>query len=181
VEIKPLKLEGTFEITLKRLGDSRGYFMQTYNKELFAVHGLQQDWVQENQSLSTRLHTLRGLHFQSPPFTQAKLVRVVQGEILDVFVDLRKSSLTYGHWDSVRLSEENCKTVYIPHGFAHGFCTLTEDVIVQYKVDNTYAPEFDMGIRWNDPDIGIDWNVNEPFLSPKDSNLPLHRDFVSPF
>jgi dTDP-4-dehydrorhamnose 3,5-epimerase len=181
LEIKQLKLEGTFEITLKRIGDARGYFMQTFNKELFAARGLQTDWIQENQSLSTRLHTLRGLHFQAPPFAQAKLVRVVQGEVIDVFVDLRKESKTCGEWDSVRLSEENCKAVYIPRGFAHGFCTLTESVIVQYKVDNVYAPEFDMGIRWNDADLGIEWNVDEPFLSPKDANLPLFKDFVSPF
>ena len=115
MEIKPLKLKGTFEITLKRIGDSRGYFMQVYNKELFAAQGLEPDWVQENQSLSTRLYTLRGLHFQVPPYTQAKLVRVIQGEILDVFVDLRKHSATCGQWDSIKLSEENCKAVYIPH------------------------------------------------------------------
>jgi dTDP-4-dehydrorhamnose 3,5-epimerase len=181
LEIKPLKLEGTFEITLKRLGDARGYFMEVYNSELFANRGLQTNWVQENQSLSTRIHTLRGLHFQMPPFAQAKLVRVVQGEILDIFVDLRKNSPTCGRWDSIRLSEENCKAVYIPQGFAHGFCTLTKNVVVQYKVDNIYAPEFDMGIRWNDPDIGIQWNVENPFLSEKDSNLPLYKDFVSPF
>lgn len=181
MEIKPLKLEGTYEIALKRITDARGYFMQTFNRELFDESGLQTNWVQENQSLSTRLHTLRGLHFQAPPFAQTKLIRVVQGEIFDVFVDLRKNSLTCGEWDSIKLSEENCKAVYIPHGFAHGFCTLTEDVVVQYKVDNVYAPEFDQGIRWNDPDIGIEWNVEEPFLSEKDSNLPLYKDFVSPF
>jgi len=181
LEIKPLKLEGTYEIALKRIGDARGYFMQTFNRELFADRGLQTNWVQENQSLSTRIHTLRGLHFQMPPFAQAKLVRAVQGEILDVFVDLRKNSPTCGRWDSINLSEENCKAVYIPQGFAHGFCTLTKNVVVQYKVDNSYAPEFDMGIRWNDPDIGIQWNVEKPFLSEKDSNLPLYKDFVSPF
>lgn len=181
MEIKPLKLKGTFEITFNRIGDSRGYFMEVYSKKLFAEHGLQTDWVQENQSLSARPHTIRGLHLQAPPFAQTKLVRVSRGEILDVFVDLRKDSETFGRWDSANLSEENCRAVYIPRGFAHGFCTLTEDVIVQYKVDNFYAPETEMGVRWNDSDIGIEWNSENSFLSPKDSGLPLFKDFVSPF
>ena len=163
MEIKPLKLKGTFEISFSRIGDSRGYFMQTYNKELFAECGLQTDWIQENQSLSARLNTIRGLHLQAPPFEQAKLVRVGRGKILDVFVDLRKNSETFSHWDSIELSEENCRAAYIPRGFAHGFCTLTNDVIVQYKVDNIYAPESEMGIRLDDPDIGINWQTENPF------------------
>ena len=181
MEIKPLKLKGAFEITFNRIGDSRGYFMETYSQKLFAEHGLQTDWIQENQSLSSRLHTIRGLHFQAPPFAQAKLIRVVRGEILDVFVDLRKDSASYGQWDSINLSEENCKSVFIPRGFAHGFCTLTESVIVQYKVDNFYSRESEGGIRWNDPDIGINWSVNEPILSEKDAELPFYKDFASPF
>ncbi len=181
MEIKPLKLEGTFEITFKRIGDERGYFMETYSKKLFAKYGLQTDWIQENQSLSARLHTIRGLHFQAPPFAQAKLVRVVQGEIFDVFVDLRKDSATFGQWDGINLSAENCASVYIPRGFAHGFCTLTENAIVQYKVDNAYAPEAERGIRWNDTNITIDWKANEPLLSGKDAILPFFRDLVSPF
>lgn len=181
MEIKPLKLGGSFEITLNRIGDARGYFMETYSKKLFAEYGLQTDWIQENQSLSSRRHTIRGLHFQVPPFAQAKLVRVVRGEILDVFVDLRKDSPTCGRWDSVKLSEENCKAAYIPRGFAHGFCTLTDDVIAQYKIDNFYSPESEGGILWNDSDIGIDWNVEAPVLSAKDAELPFYKDFVSPF
>ena len=181
MQINPLKLEGTFEIVFKRLGDARGYFMQTYSREMFAQRGLQTEWVQENESLSSRLHTLRGLHRQIPPFALAKLVRVVRGEILDVFVDLRRDSPTCGRWDSIVLSEDNCKSVYIPRGFAHGFCTLTESVIVQYKVDNVYSPESERGIRWNDADIAIDWNVSEPFLSAKDEALPFYKDFVTPF
>jgi dTDP-4-dehydrorhamnose 3,5-epimerase len=181
LEIKPLKLEGTFEITFKRFGDARGYFMETYSKRRFADLGLQTDWIQENQSLSTRLHTIRGLHFQAPPFAQAKLIRVVRGAIFDAFVDLRKNSPSCGRWDGLELSEENCKSAYIPRGFAHGFCTLTDDVIVQYKVDNIYSPESEMGIHWNDPDVGIDWKTTDPLLSPKDSNLPLFKDFISPF
>jgi dTDP-4-dehydrorhamnose 3,5-epimerase len=181
VEIKALKLEGTFEIAPKRIGDSRGYFMETYSRKLFAEHGLQTDWVQENQSLSRRRRTLRGLHFQIPPFAQAKLVRVVRGEILDVFVDLRKDSPTCGQWDSIHLSEENCKAVYIARGFAHGFCTLSEDAIVQYKIDNAYNRESERGILWNDPDLGINWDVQAPFLSDKDANLPFYKDFITPF
>lgn len=181
MEINPLKLEGTFEIILKKFGDSRGYFMETYSQKVFAEHGLQTDWVQENQSLSSKLHTIRGLHLQTPPFAQAKLVSVVQGEILDVFVDVRKDSATYGQWDSIKLSAENCKSVFVPRGFAHGFCTLTENVIVQYKVDNLYAPDCERGIRWNDSEIGINWNVETPHLSEKDSVAPFFKDFISPF
>ncbi len=181
MKIKPLKLEGTFEIAFNRIGDARGYFMETYSKELFAEYGLQTDWIQENQSLSTRRHTIRGLHFQAPPYAQAKLVRAVQGEVFDVFVDLRKDSATFGQWDAVNLSEENCKSVYIPRGFAHGFCTLTESVIVQYKIDNVYAPQAESGIRWNDARLGIDWKTEKPLLSPEDSLLPFFKDIVSPF
>lgn len=181
MEIKPLKLNGTFEIILKRFGDLRGYFMETYSQKLFAEFGLQTNWVQENQSLSEKKHTVRGLHFQAPPFAQAKLVRAVQGEILDVFVDIRKDSPTFGQWDSIHLSAENCKLVYIPHGFAHGFCTLTENTIIQYKVDDYYAPDYEGGIRWDDADIGIEWNVNKPILSEKDKIAQYFKDFVSPF
>lgn len=181
LEIKPLKLAGTFEISIKKHGDARGYFMETYKKEIFAEHNLQTDWTQENQSLSEKKYTLRGLHFQLPPFEQTKLVRAIQGEIVDVFVDLRKDSETYGQWDSIHLSEENCKAVYVPRGFAHGFCTLTENAIIQYKVDNVYAPAHDSGIRWNDPDIGIIWETDAPILSAKDEKLQFLKDFASPF
>lgn len=181
LQINALKLEGTFEIIIKRIGDSRGYFMETYSQKTFAEHGLQTEWVQENQSLSEKKHTVRGLHFQKPPAAQAKLVRVIQGEALDVFVDLRKDSKTYGQWDSLVLSEENCNWVYVPRGFAHGFCTLTQNVIIQYKVDNPYSPEHDSGIRWNDADIGVKWNVENPVLSEKDRNAQFFKDFVSPF
>lgn len=181
MEIKPLKLAGTFEISPKIIGDSRGYFMESYSQKAFAEHGLQTVWVQENQSLSTRPHTVRGLHFQIPPVAQTKLLRVVQGKILDVFVDLRKNSATYGQWDSIELSDENCKAAYVPQGFAHGFCTLSESVIVQYKVDNFYAPESERGLRWNDADIGIDWKIKDAVLSTRDAEMPFFKDFVSPF
>lgn len=155
--------------------------MESYSRKIFAEHGLQTDWVQENQSLSAKPQTIRGLHFQVPPFAQTKLLRVVRGEILDVFVDLRKSSPSFGQWDSIVLSEEKCNSVYIPRGFAHGFCTLTENVIVQYKVDNFYAPECERGLRWNDPDVGINWQAADAVLSKRDAELPFFKDFVSPF
>jgi dTDP-4-dehydrorhamnose 3,5-epimerase len=181
MEIIPLKLAGSFEIRLTPRSDGRGYFMRTYERQVFLANGLQTDWVQENQSLSVRLHTIRGLHFLLPPHTETKLVRVVKGKILDVFVDLRKDSETFGQWDSIELSEDNHRAVYIPKGFAHGFCTLTEQAIVQYKVDREYVAEADAGIRWNDPQIGIHWNVQNPILSERDKNLPILSAFDSPF
>lgn len=181
MEIIPLKLKGSYEIRLAPRGDERGYFMRTYDREMFRDNGLQTEWMQENQSLSTQLHTIRGLHFLLPPHTETKLVRAVQGQILDVFVDLRRDSETFGRWDSIELSEDNHRAVYIPKGFAHGFCTLTERAIVQYKVDSAYVGEADAGIRWNDSAIGINWSALNPVLSDRDKNLPLLAEFDSPF
>jgi len=181
MKIKPLKLLGTHEILLEPKRDERGHFMRTYDEALFREHGLTTSWVQENQSLSTKKGVIRGLHFQRPPQAEVKLVRVVRGIIFDVFVDLRKASKTYGQWDSIVLSDENYKIVYIPNGFAHGYCTLTEGTIVLYKVDAYYAPEFEGGIRWNDKTLGIKWPTDAPFLSAKDRELPLFNKFVSPF
>ncbi len=181
MEIIPLKLKGSYEIRLTPRGDQRGYFMRTYDRQIFLENGLQTEWVQENQSLSTQLHTIRGLHFLLPPHTETKLVRAAQGRILDVFVDLRRDSETFGQWDSVELSEDNNKAVYIPKGFAHGFCTLTERTIVQYKVDSSYVAASDSGIRWDDPTISIDWIARNPILSERDKNLPLLKNFDSPF
>jgi dTDP-4-dehydrorhamnose 3,5-epimerase len=181
MEIIPLRLNGSYEIRLTPRGDQRGYFMRTYDRQIFLENGLQTEWAQENQSLSTQLHTIRGLHFLLPPHTETKLVRAAQGRILDVFLDLRRNSETFGQWDSIELSEENNKAVYIPKGFAHGFCTLTERTIVQYKVDSAYVAASDSGIRWNDPAIGINWIAQNPILSERDKNLPLLKDFDSPF
>jgi dTDP-4-dehydrorhamnose 3,5-epimerase len=183
MEIKQRKLKGSYEITVDRIGDSRGYFMRSYDKTLFVENGLQTDWQQENQSYSSRLHTVRGLHFQKPPYSETKLVRVVQGKILDVFLDLRKDSETYGQWDSIELSDDNNKIIYIPRGFAHGFCTLTEHTIVQYKVDNTYTPSHEGGILWNDPAVGVNWGIKEEtaFLSERDKSLVSFSSFDSPF
>jgi dTDP-4-dehydrorhamnose 3,5-epimerase len=177
MHIKPLKLGGTFEISIEPRRDRRGYFARSYDREIFAEHGLNTDWVQENQSQSILKNTIRGLHFQHPPFTETKLVRVVQGAVLDVFVDIRKDSETFGQWDRVELTEDNLKYVYIPKGFAHGFRSLTEIATVQYKVDSVYSAEHDAGIFWNDDDLQIDWgNVRDPLVSEKDSKMPPLRD-----
>lgn len=181
MEIKPLKLEGTFEISLQAHTDIRGYFVRSYDESLFSKHGLQTHWVQDNQSRSTEKHTVRGLHFQKPPHTESKLLRVVNGAILDVFVDLRRGSPTYGQWDSIELSADNFRVLYIPKGFAHGFCTLEPDSIVLYKVDSFYAPQFEGGLKWNDPTLNIQWPTSDPVLSDRDRQLGPFDQFVSPF
>jgi dTDP-4-dehydrorhamnose 3,5-epimerase len=181
LEINGLGLEGVFEIKAKKIGDSRGYFAETYLSNVFEKCGLQTEWVQENQSYSSKINTIRGLHFQAPPFAQAKLVQVPLGAILDIFVDIRRSSPTYGEWGSITVSDELCNAVYVPQGFAHGFCTLTENVLVQYKVDNVYSAEHEGGICWDDEDIAIEWNIEKPNLSVKDIALGKFRDFTSPF
>lgn len=179
--MKPLRLEGTYEVLLAPRHDDRGYFMRVFDEAMFHNHGLKTLWVQENQSRSVRKNTVRGLHFQRPPHSETKLVRVVNGSILDVFVDLREDSETYGQWESIKLSEENQKMVYIPKGFAHGFCTLTADTVVLYKVDSNYAPDFEGGLRWNDMTLNIRWPTSEPYLSERDKALPIFNEFVSPF
>lgn len=156
----------------KVFGDYRGYFMESYNKKVFEELGLKYNFVQDNQSLSKEPGTIRGLHFQMNPKAQTKLVRCVKGAIFDVAVDIRIGSPTYGHWVGVILSEYNHRQLLVPKGFAHGFCTLVPDTIVNYKVDEYYAPEADAGIIWNDPTIGIDWPTSIPILSEKDKNLP---------
>lgn len=181
MNIRPLKLEGTYEIQLKPLRDDRGCFMRAYDEAIFREHGLTTAWVQENQSSSIRRGVVRGLHFQKPPHAETKLVRAVVGAALDVFVDLRKGSPTYGRWDSVELTASNMNCVYVPKGFAHGYCTLTDESVVLYKVDSRYTPEAEGGIRWNDPDLAITWPVENPLLSPKDLKLPLLRDFATLF
>ena len=181
MEITPLKLEGTYAIALKTHEDDRGYFVRSYDLGFFQEHGLQTNWVQENQSRSVRKHTVRGLHFQKPPHAETKLIRVIKGAVLDVFVDLRKESPTFGQWDSIELSAQNFKLVYIPRGFAHGFCTLEPDTIVLYKVDNYYAPKFEGGLRWNDPTLKIDWPAGDPFLSDRDRQAEFFDQFISPF
>lgn len=153
-------------------GDHRGYFMESYNQKVFEQLGLKYNFVQDNQSLSRNVGTIRGLHFQTNPRAQTKLVRCVKGAIYDVAVDVRKGSPTFGKWVGVILSEYNNRQLLIPKGFAHGFCTLVPDCIVSYKVDEFYSPDHDGGILWNDPELDIDWPTSSPILSEKDSKLP---------
>jgi len=181
MEIRPLKLGGTYEILFEPRRDERGYFMRAYDEATFQEQGLTTSWVQENQAFSGRKGVVRGLHFQRPRFAETKLVRAVVGAVLDVFVDLRQNSKTYGQWDMVELSAATPKAVYIPKGFAHGYCTLTEESIVLYKVDASYAPQAEGGIRWDDPDLGIPWPVRNPAVSAKDAQWPSWRNFVTPF
>jgi dTDP-4-dehydrorhamnose 3,5-epimerase len=150
--------------------------MRTYDESIFRSHNLQTLWVQENQSRSLGRDVIRGLHFQRPDHTETKLIRVIDGAIFDVFVDLRRNSETYGRWDSIELSADTQNAVYIPKGFAHGFCTLAENTIVLYKVDSYYAPKFEDGIRWDDKTLGIPWPTDNPHLSSKDQQLGTLSD-----
>ena len=157
-------------------GDHRGWFCETYSKTKLAEAGIDIDFVQDNQSYSATKGTLRGLHFQTNPKAQTKLIRCTRGKIIDTVVDLRKSSPTYKQWYSIELTPENAKQLLIPKGFAHGFLTLTEDVEVQYKVDEFYSPECDRSIRFDDPEISVDWGIEDPILSEKDLKAPLLCD-----
>ncbi len=167
------KLEGVYILIPKVFGDHRGFFMESWSRRTMEEAGLFYDFVQDNHSLSTVKGTLRGIHFQKGDKAQAKLVRCVRGAVLDVAVDLRHDSPTYKQWIGVELSEENKKQLLIPRGFGHGFVTLTDHVEFLYKADNYYAPEADGGIRWNDPDIGVEWGIEHPVLSEKDTKNPF--------
>ena len=163
-------------------GDHRGWFMETYSDSKFKEAGIDIKFVQDNQSFSSTKGTLRGLHYQLNPKAQTKLVRCTRGAIFDVAVDIRKGSPNYGKWFGIELTAENKKQLLIPKGFAHGFMTLTEDVEVQYKVDDDYAPECDRGIIWNDPTIGIDWPMDIiPVLSEKDEKAPFLEEAENNF
>lgn len=166
----------------KVFGDQRGYFFESFNQKEFEKHIGQISFVQDNESKST-FGALRGLHFQKPPFAQAKLVRCIQGKVLDVVVDVRKDSPTYGKYIAIELSEENKKQLFIPRGFAHGFVTLSKEAIFAYKVDNWYAPEYDSGIIWNDPTLNIDWEIDSKniILSSKDAALSTFKALETPF
>lgn len=178
MKIEERALSGVLEITLKPHRDDRGFFMRTADRELFKQFGLDRDWVQENHARSLKKGIVRGLHFQFPPHAETKLVRCVRGAVLDVFVDLRKGSPFFGTWDSIQLTEDNDKMICIPRGFAHGYCTLTDVSDVLYKVDNSYAPQAEGGILWNDPDLAIDWPETEPDLSPKDRDNMTLAHFI---
>ncbi len=155
--------------------DERGFFMETYKHSDFVANGIIQHFTQDNHSKSDK-NILRGLHFQTNPKSQAKILRCLSGEIYDIAVDLRKNSPTYKKWVGVILSEENKYQLYIPEGFAHGFLVLSEEAEVAYKASNEYSPKHDAGIRWNDPQISIDWRIKNPLVSEKDRNLPFLKD-----
>ena len=169
-------LDGVYIVEPKVFGDHRGFFMESWSQREFDAAGLHYDFVQDNHSSSTVKGTLRGIHFQRGDKAQAKLVRCARGAVLDVAVDLRPASPTYKKWAAVELSEENKKQFLIPRGFGHAFLTLTDNVEFLYKADNYYAPEAEAGIRWNDPEIGIDWPVITPVLSRKDADAPFLKD-----
>ena len=166
----------------KIFGDERGYFIESFNQKKFEEVAGEVLFCQDNESKSSK-GVLRGLHFQKPPFDQAKLVRCVEGKVLDVAVDLRNGSKTYGQYITIELSGKNKKQLFIPRGFAHGFLVLSELAIFSYKVDNIYAPDHDSGIRWNDPILNIPWDLDksEILVSEKDSKLPFFSEFKSPF
>lgn len=170
------KLDGVVIIEPDVFGDHRGYFMESWSEKKMEEAGLHYKFVQDNHSMSSVKGTLRGIHFQKGDKAQAKLVRCVKGAVLDVAVDLRHESPTYKQWVAVELSEANKRQLLIPRGFGHGFVTLTDEVEFLYKADNYYAPEADGGIRWNDPEIGVDWGVENPILSAKDENNPFLKD-----
>lgn len=181
MEIRPLKLPGTYEILLEPQRDERGYFMRVFDAGAFQAAEMATEWVQESEAFCSQKGVVRGLHFQKPPFAEAKLVRVVVGAVLDVFLDLRRSSKSYGQWDAIELSGPDPKAIYIPKGFAHGYCTLSEESIVFYKIDSRYVADASGGIRWDDEDLAIPWPVQNPVISAKDAALPCFRDFVTPF
>jgi len=176
-EFERLEIPDVILIKPKVFGDERGFFMETYKRPDFESAGIKGEFVQDNHSRS-RYGVLRGLHFQREPYAQAKIVRVVRGVIYDVAVDLRKDSPTFGKWVGVILSEFNKWQLYVPRGFAHGFVVLSDVADVVYKVDNVYAPDYEGGIIWNDPDLNIDWPLDEPIVSEKDRKWPTLREAI---
>ncbi|MFC1549118.1 dTDP-4-dehydrorhamnose 3,5-epimerase [Candidatus Omnitrophota bacterium] len=169
---KKLEIPDVLLIGPKVFEDERGFFVETYKYTDFAESGLNERFVQDNHSRSIQGGTLRGLHYQGDPKAQAKLIRVVKGSIFDVAVDIRPGSDTYGKWVSATLSADSKEMMYIPKGFAHGFCTLEDDTEIIYKCSEAYSPEHDRGIIWNDPTIGINWPTSDPVLSERDKNWP---------
>ena len=176
------KIPDVYIIEPSVFGDHRGYFLESFNLDKFEENVCPIKFIQDNESKSSK-GVLRGLHFQKPPFEQAKLVRCIEGKVIDVAVDIRKGSPTYGKHLAVELSGENKRQLFVPRGFAHGFVVLSESATFAYKVDNSYAPEYDSGIKYDDTDLNINWSLteNEVQLSVKDKNLPAFKDLNSPF
>ena len=172
---KRLSIPDIMLVELQSFPDDRGFFFESFKESEFLSGGIDKKFVQDNFSHSIR-GVIRGLHFQKTPKAQAKLVSVLKGEIFDAVVDIRKNSPTYGKWVSEILSENNHKLLYIPEGFAHGFCVLSEEADVLYKVSNEYSPEHEHGIIWNDPKLNIDWPISKPIISSRDSKLPLFEN-----
>lgn len=184
MRIEKTHLPGVLILTPARFGDARGFFSESWNRKTLESHGITLDFVQDNHSVSAQVGTVRGLHFQSPPHAQAKLVRCGKGRLFDVAVDIRRGSPTYGQWIGEELSFENGKQLLIPAGFLHGFVTREPDTEINYKCTDYYAPECDGAVRYDDPDIGIDWGLPEgvtPLLSDKDAKALWLRDFETPF
>jgi len=178
--IEKSHIEGLLVIKPDVFEDTRGYFFETYNEERYKQHGMELKFMQDNESKSGK-NVLRGLHFQVPPYEQGKLVRVIKGAVLDVAVDLRKSSPTFGMWDSIALSEQNKWMYWIPPGFAHGFLTLEENTVFFYKCTQVYHKESERGIFWNDADLNIKWGIENPLVSEKDKVAMGFKEFPSPF
>ena len=176
------KISDVYIIEPSVFGDNRGYFLESFNLEKFEENIYPIKFVQDNESKSSK-GVLRGLHFQKPPFNQAKLVRCIEGRVMDVAVDIRKGSPTYGKHVAIELTGENKRQLFVPRGFAHGFSVLSHTAVFAYKVDNTYAPDFDDGIRWNDKELNIQWGLEESevLVSAKDTELPFFSEFESPF
>lgn len=183
MEFRTFDLSGPLEILPKKIEDERGYFSEIFRSDLFDARVPGVEFVQDNQSLSVRTGTVRGLHFQSHPAAQGKLVRCLSGKLVDVAVDIRRGSPTYGKWISVVLSPEQNNQLWVPVGFAHGFCTLEPDTVISYRVTNYYSAENDKGVAWNDPDIAISWPevADSGTLSPKDRSQPSLADLPAYF
>lgn len=175
--IEPTSLPGVLIFTPRVFKDTRGFFCESYNHDVWRAAGIDTVFVQDNHSRSAR-HTIRGLHFQLSPAAQVKLLRVVRGAVWDVAVDIRKGSPTFGQWAGVELSEDNFRQLYVPEGFAHGFCVLTDVADVLYKTSRVYAPAYEQGIRWNDPAIGVAWPSDEPILSERDCTAQSLAEYL---
>tara|TARA_Y100000385_G_C12840173_1_gene528422 strand:+ start:190 stop:741 length:552 start_codon:yes stop_codon:yes gene_type:complete len=159
--------------------DSRGYFIELYNQEIFQDYGIKNNFIQDNLSFSKKINTIRGLHYQKPPFEQSKFISLISGSIQDIFVDTRINSNNFGKYDSIILDKPG-DSIYIPQGYLHGFCTLSENTIIKYKVDNFYNPKSELGVLWNDKELSINWNISNenPILSKKDSELLSWTNFI---
>lgn len=183
MKVQDTRMPGLKIITPERRGDTRGFFSESYHRARMAEHGITCDFVQDNHSMSAQAGTVRGLHFQSPPHAQAKLVRCGRGRLFDVAVDIRVGSPTFGQWDGIELSSENGRQLFVPEGFLHGFVTLELETEIIYKCSDYYAPECDRAVRFDDPAIGIDWGIDasDVVISDRDAAAPLLADLDNPF